>query len=278
MGLPDRAASYRKRGFTLKKEKNGFYFLLSCMSVALFLLIWYFCTDVLHLTTNITLPGPVKIVETFIYKLNHTAPDGGTLIQHMTASLKVALAGYALGILIGVPTGIFMAWYKPVDLLVRPVFDFVKAVPGLAWAPLMIIILGIGFTSKAVTIFIAGMVPCVLNSYAGIKQTKDVHMWVARTFGASRSQMLFKVAIPTALPYIMTGIRVALGASWMSIVAAELIASSRGLGYMIQQCRGIYRPDVIIVGMLAIGFLGSILTWIIGLIEKIVVKGRSHDA
>lgn len=261
----------------MKKEHNGKYFLISCMSVLTFLLVWYICTDVLKLTTNITLPGPFKIVQTFIYKLSHTAPDGGTLMQHMVASLKVALAGYALGIIIGIPTGIFMAWYKPVDLLVRPVFDFVKAVPGLAWAPLMIIIMGIGFTSKAVTIFIAGMVPCVLNSYAGIKQTKDVHMWVARTFGASRKQILFRVAIPTALPFIMTGIRVALGASWMSIVAAELIASSRGLGYMIQQCRGIYRPDVIIVGMLMIGFLGSVLTWMIGLIEKIIVKGRSHN-
>ena len=94
-------------------------------------------------------------------------------------------------------------WVQPVSYTHLDVYKR----QGLAWAPLMIIILGIGFTSKAVTIFIAGMVPCVLNSYAGIKQTKDVHMWVARTFGASRSQMLFKVAIPTALPYIKMCIR-----------------------------------------------------------------------
>ena len=123
-------------------------------------------------------------------------------MEHMWASLQVALAGYALSIVIGIPIGILMAWYKPVDLLVRPVFDFVKAVPGLAWAPLMIILLGIGFMSKAVTIFISGMIPCVLNAYAGIKQTKDVHVWVARTFGASRKQILFEVAIPTSLCFI----------------------------------------------------------------------------
>ena len=142
---------------------------------------------------------------------------------------------------------------------------------------MMIILMGIGLTSKVVTIFISGMIPCVLNSYAGIKQTRDVHMWVARTFGASKKQMLFKVAIPTALPYIMTGIRVALGASWMTIVAAEMVASSSGLGYMIQQCRGIYRPDVIIVGMLMIGFLGSLFNMLLGLIERAVVKGRNYD-
>ena len=260
------------------KDKNTKFILISCCSVIVFLAVWYICTDVLKLTTDVTLPGPIDIVETFFYKLNHTAPDGATLMEHMWASLQVALAGYGLSIVIGIPIGILMAWYKPVDLLVRPVFDFVKAVPGLAWAPLMIILLGIGFMSKAVTIFISGMIPCVLNAYAGIKQTKDVHVWVARTFGASRKQILFEVAIPTSLPYIMTGVRVALGSCWMSIVAAELIASTKGLGYMIQQCRGIYRPDVIIVGMLTIGFLGSILTYIIGLIEKAVVKGTKHDA
>lgn len=196
-------------------------------------------------------------------------------MQHMYASLKVALMGYALSLVIGLPLGIFMAWYKPVDLLARPVFDFVKAVPGLAWAPMMIILMGIGITSKAVTIFISGMIPCVLNAYAGIKQTREVHIWVAKTFGASKRQMLFKVAIPTALPYLMTGARVALGSSWMTIVAAEMVASSKGLGYMIQQCRGIYRPDVIIVGMIMIGFIGSILNIMLGYIERAVVKGRN---
>ena len=262
----------------IEKRNKKKYILISALSLLVFLTVWELVTDVFQVFSSLTLASPIQVVETFFYKLNHTAPDGGTIQAHMWASLKVALSGYALSLIVGIPLGIFMAWYKPVDFLARPIFDFVKAIPGLAWAPLMIVLLGIGFASKAVTIFIAGMVPCVLNAYAGIKQTKDVHLWVARTFGASRMQMLFKVAIPTALPMIMTGARVALGASWMSIVAAELIASSEGLGYMIQQCRGIFRPDVIIVGMLCIGALGSLVTWVIGLIEKKIVKGRNHDA
>ena len=253
------------------------YFAISCTSVAVFLGIWYLCTAVLGLARSTSLPDPVTVVETFIYKLNHTSPDGATLMQHMYSSLHVALMGYALSIVIGIPLGILMAWSKWVDLLASPVFDFVKAIPGLAWAPMMIILLGIGVTSKGVTIFISGMIPCVLNSYAGIKQTREVHLWVARTFGATRTQMLFKVAIPTALPYIITGARVSLGACWMTIVAAEMVASSSGLGYMIQQCRGIYRPDVIIVGMLMIGFLGSLLNGVLGIIERMLVKGKDYD-
>ncbi|WP_367924666.1 ABC transporter permease [uncultured Ruthenibacterium sp.] len=257
--------------------KSRKYFIISCLSVLVFLGVWYLCTKVLGLVEPTSLPDPVSVVQTFFYKFTNKAPDGATLMQHMYSSLRIALYGYFLSIVIGVPLGILMAWYKPVDMLARPVFDFVKAIPGLAWAPMMIVLLGIGLTSKAVTVFISGMIPCVLNAYAGIKQTREVHLWVARTFGASRWQMLFRVAIPTALPYIMTGVRVSLGACWMTIVAAEMVASSSGLGYMIQQCRGIYRPDIIIVGMVMIGFLGSLLNALLGVIERMVVKGRNYD-
>jgi len=138
----------------------------------------------------------------------------------------------------------------------------------------MIVIFGLGIASKAAVVFFSAVVPCVLNSYTGIKQTKDVHLWVARTFGATNLQKLFTIAIPTALPHILTGVRVALGASWVAIVAAELLGATRGLGFMIQQSRGIYRTDIIIVGMLAIGICGGILTSILTWISNLLLKGR----
>lgn len=137
----------------------------------------------------------------------------------------------------------------------------------------MILLFGIGITSKIVTVFLSAFVPCVLNSYTGVRQTKEVHLWVGQTFGASNFQMLLYIAVPTSLPLIMTGIRVALGASWTCIVAAEMLASTKGLGYMIQQARGIYRPDIIICGMIAIGVIGALFSWILSLVENQVVKG-----
>lgn len=253
--------------------KKKSYWYLSVLSIALFLLIWYFCCDVLNLTEDTTLPGPITVLKTFIKKLNSTAPDGATLIQHIGASLKIAMLGWLMGVIIGTILGIIMAWYKGFDLFVRPLFDLIRPVPGLAWIPLMILLFGIGLTSKVVTVFLSSFVPCVLNSYTGIKQTKDVHLWVGRTFGATSLQMLFRIAIPTALPMIMTGIRVALGASWTCIVAAEMLASTKGLGYMIQQARGIFRPDIIICGMIAIGIIGAAFSYLLSLIERIVIKG-----
>lgn len=243
------------------------------LSILLFVGIWWLCCDVLKMTKSSTLPGPVTIAGAFLKKLTSTAPDGATLPEHIFSSLRIAMGGWAMGVLIGTPLGILMAWYKKIDLFVRPVFDLIRPVPGLAWIPLMILLFGIGLTSKIVTVFLSAFVPCVLNSYTGVRQTKDVHLWVGQTFGASNFQMLCHIAVPTSLPLVMTGIRVALGASWTCIVAAEMLASTKGLGYMIQQARGIYRPDIIICGMIAIGVIGAVFSWILTLIEKQVVKG-----
>ena len=167
-----------------------------------------------------------------------------------------------------------MAWHKSVDLLVKPVFDLLRPIPPIGWIPIMILLLGIGIWAKVAVIFIGAFIPCVINSYTGIKQTSTIHLWVGQTFGATRRQMLWKVAIPTALPVIFTGLKVSLGISWMTLVAAELLASTKGLGYMIQVSRTIGRADVIVVGMLVIGVVGLLLAYILDVLEKIFVKGR----
>ena len=259
------------------KKKDNFWY-LSIISIVGFLAVWWFCCDVLKLTSSATLPGPITVAKTFIKKLSSTAPDGATLLSHISSSLQIALGGWAMGVVIGTPLGICMAWYKKVDLFARPIFDLLRPIPGLAWIPLMIILFGIGITPKIATVFLSAFVPCVLNSYTGIRQTKDVHLWVGQTFGASDFQMLKHIAVPTALPMIMTGIRVALGAAWTCIVAAEMLASTKGLGYMIQQARGIYRPDIIICGMIAIGVIGAVFSGILSLIENTIVKGVRRDA
>ena len=117
------------------------------------------------------------------------------------------------------------------------------------------------------------MVAMVINSYSGIKQTKTVHLWVGQTFGASNWELLTKIAIPSALPMIFTGLDVALGSAWTTLVAAELLASTRGLGFMIQQARGIFRLDIIIVGMIVIAITGSVLSGLIRKLGNKLVKG-----
>lgn len=256
-----------------KEHKQLFYVVVSIISVAVVVVFWWVCTDVLKLASTTTLPSPIKVFKTFIVKFYNPSPDGSTMIEHMASSLRIALTGYLMGITVGVPLGILMAWYKNFDRFVRPLFDLIRPIPGIAFIPIMISLFGIGLLSKAMVIFLSALIACVVNTYSGIRQTKTVHLWVGETFGASNFQLLTKIAMPTSLPMIMTGTKVALGASWNALVAAELLASVRGLGFMIQQSRGLYRPDIIIAGMIAIGIIGAFLTWLLGLLEKAVLKG-----
>ena len=254
------------------KKKNQYWY-LSVLSIVVFLGIWWLVTDGLHVFSETMLPSPFRVVKAFIEKFSNPKPEGATMLVHIASSLKTVLSGYLLGVVIGIPLGICMAWFKPVDRFLRPLFDLIKPIPGIAWIPVMITLFGIGLLGKAMIVFMTAFIACMVNAYSGIKQTRDVHLWVAQTFGASNLQQLFTVAIPTALPMIMTGLRVALGAAWSAVIAAELLASSSGIGFMIQQCRGLARPDIIIAGMIAIGLIGTLLTWLLGLLEKLVLKG-----
>ena len=255
-----------------RKEKIKFG-IVSVFSLCVFFTIWYVCTAVLHLKPDYILPSPVQVVEALIGKLTNTAPDGATLFGHIAASLKVALSGYLLGALVGVLLGIAMAWFRRVDMFVTPLFDLIRPVPTIAWIPLMILWFGIGLGVKSAIIFVSAFVPCVINSYSGIKQTKSVHLWVAQTFGASRKEMLFTVAIPTALPLIFTGLRISLGTAWMTLCAAEMLASNKGLGYMVQINRSLARADLIVVAMLTIGLIGTLFTVGLNALERRFVRG-----
>jgi ABC-type nitrate/sulfonate/bicarbonate transport system permease component len=257
----------------MKKKIIDKYTVYSILSIFTFLLIWYLSTSVFGFINTRVLPGPDIVLKTLIGKFTNPNPDGKTLLVHIKSSLQVALTGYGIGLVIGVPLGICMAWYKKFDYFARPLFDLIRPVPGIAWIPLMIILFGIGLISKAMVVFLSSFTACVINSYSGIKQTKIVHLWVGKTFGYSNTRLLFKVAIPTSMPMVLTGMRVALSTSWGALVAAELLASTAGLGFMLQLARSLMRSDLVIAGMVAIGGIGALLAVLLSLLEKALLKG-----
>ena len=250
------------------------YLLISLLSLGLFIFLWYLVTDILTLFPPQALPSPTRVVNSLLRKFSRRAPDGGTMMEHVFASLGLAMYGFSLGAVIGIPIGIAMAWSRKADLLITPIFYFLRPIPPIAWIPLMLIFFGIGQTAKAAVIFVSTVTNCILNSYIGIKQTKDVHVWVARTFGAGSMKTLFKVAVPSTLPMIFAGLSLSMNLAWMSLVAAEMLAADKGLGYMIQYARMMARVDLVIVGMVMITIIGAILNKILTSIEHAVVKGR----
>ncbi len=255
----------------MKKEKRQInYQWVSIASVVTVVIVWQ-----IYATINAggVLPTPVSVIKALLSKITNPNPDGALLHQHLLSSLKIALSGYVIGLIVGIPLGICMAWYTKFDWFARPLFDLIRPIPGIAWIPVMIVLFGIGVFPKAMVIFLSSFTGCVVNSYSGIKQTQSVHLWVGQTYGASNFTLLRRIAIPTALPLIFTGMKTALGTSWGALVAAELLASTMGLGFMIQQARVLLRVDIVIAGMIVIGIVGAILSALLSLLEKRILRG-----
>lgn len=256
-----------------KKSSALEYYLISVASLVAFFGIWQLLVE-LEIVSNRVLASPSQVAVTFAYKLTSAGIDGATLGEHFIASFLLALTGFVLAASIGVMLGLTMGWFKKFDTIINPFFEILRPIPPIAWIPLSILWFGVKLPAKAFIIFLSAFVPSVINSYTGIKQTKPVLIQAARTFGASNVQIFFKVGIPSALTMVFTGLKVSLGASWMALVAAELLASTVGLGYMIQMARNFGRPDIIIVGMLTIGATGALLAIGLDKLEKKVNTGR----
>jgi len=246
---------------------------LSVLSLGIFLLFWYALVR-FEIIAETLLASPEQVLTTFISKLTNRAPDGATLGAHFRTSLTLALTGYISAVCIGAPLGLLMGWFKRVDEIVKPLFEMIRPIPPIAWIPLAILWLGIGLPAKAFIIWLSAFVPSVINSYAGIKLTEPVLISVSRTFGASNWETFIRVGVPSALPMVFTGLRLSLSSAWMTLVAAELLAATEGLGYMIQMGRTLARPDVIIVGMLTIGCTGAAMGFLLERLERKLAPWR----
>jgi len=271
MNKPSKAKDPLGRG---RGCSSYMYTMLSAAGVLSFLFLWQIALEA-GLLSDRYVSRPTELIFLFFQKFSDTTPDGSTLPVAILASLKVSLTGLIVAIFTGIPLGMLMGWYKGIDKFVRPLFEVLRPIPPISWIPLTIVWLGIGLKAKAFIIFFAAFIPCVINSYTGIKLTSKTLINVAKTFGASNFTTFIRVGIPSAMPMAFAGIRVALGNAWSTLVAAEMLAATAGLGYMILMGRSFARPDIIMLGMIVIGALGALFTGVLNFFEKKVIKWRA---
>ena len=248
-------------------------FLLGVISIFLFLVVWQLlCT--FHVVKENALVSPLEVIRSIFIKIGDTRPDGNTLLENIWSSFKLAMIGFCLALVIGLPLGLLMGWYRPLDRFVRPIFEIIRPLPPIAWIPIVIVLLGIGIVAKSFIIFFTTFVPIVINSYTGIRETNPVYINFAKTCGYSNWRIFLTVGIPSAMPLAFAGMIISLGNGWGTLVAAEMLASSSGLGYMISMGRSYGRIDIIIAGMLVIGLIGLALTTALEAMEDYVLKWR----
>ncbi|KQV12251.1 hypothetical protein ASC97_13925 [Rhizobium sp. Root1203] len=191
--------------------------------------------------------------------------DAATVLEHVGWSLLRVLSGFLLGAAAGAFVGIAAGWYRLFGLVARPLIELLRPIPPLAWIPLAIIWFGLGEPSKFFIIFLAAFFPVVTAAYHGISNIDPILLRAARTFGLTGMPLLLRVAVPAASPDLATGVRIGWGLSFGVLVAAELIAADRGLGYLIINERNTGGSvGVIVVGILLIGFMNLVTDAAIG--------------
>jgi len=246
---------------------------LSILSSACVIVAWYLITSVFQLVPPHFLPSPLLVIDDFL-RISRVPFAGHTLAGHVLISFKLVLWAFLMAVVAGVSLGIVMGWYPVIDRLVNPIFQIVRPIPPLAWIPLAIVWFGIGTASKVFVIWLSAFVPSLINTYIGMKMVDPVLINAARVYGARDRALLYDVAIPSSIPLILTGIRLSLNNAWMTIVAAELVAATGGLGYIMQIARRTLEPSVIILGMLSIGVLGTVMTRLVMILERKICPWR----
>ena len=227
---------------------------LSLATLAVLLVIWW-AVAAAHWVSPLFLPAPGQVLNKL---LTIASPQGfmdATLWQHLAASLGRIVVALLAATIIGIPVGIAMGLSPTVRGILDPLIELYRPVPPLAYLPLMVIWFGIGETSKILLIYLAIFAPVAMSALAGVKSAQQVRIRAAQSLGASRAQVLWLVILPGALPEILTGLRIGLGVGWSTLVAAELIAATRGLGFMVQSAGEFLATDVVLAGIAVIAFI-----------------------
>ncbi len=260
MGLDSTVASKMKAVFRSR------YFLY-ILSICLFILFWDLAAILKLLGTF--LPRPIEVLQQ-LWTLNIETFASRTLVGHLGASLRRVFLGWLIAVTIAIPLGVFMGLNPYVRAIVKPVFDLFKPMPPISWISLSILWFGLGEESKIFIIAIGSFVPCVLNAYNGIRLIDPALYDAARMLGASRRQEILEVGFFASAPAIFAGLQISLSIAWSCVLAAELVGSRSGMGFIIILGMNLSMPAMIIAGMIVIAVTAWVISVLMGLVEKLI--------
>jgi taurine transport system permease protein len=231
---------------------------LRIVGVAALLVIWWFAADRTDNPTIIPSPGAVwhQLILTSTTHDGTKGYQGYTLLQHLLISLRRILLGSAIGVLVGLPLGLLMGTVAWIRIIVEPFVTFLRALPPLAYFSLLIIWFGIDEEPKIWLLAIAAMPPVAVAAAAATAAAPIGLVEAARALGARRLQVLSGVVLPAAVPEITTGIRIAVGIAYSSVVAAETVNGLPGIGGMVRDAQRYNQTDIVILGIIVIGLSG----------------------
>ncbi len=212
-------------------------------------------------------PNPFEVIRQFLHAF--TEPIGRNLMhEHILISLRRVGTGFLLGAAIGVPLGLIMALSKTLRAFFMPLFSIVRPIPGLAWIPLAILWFGLGESSKYFLICMTALVGITVQTFNGALNVDPLLMGAGQMLGAGKFQLFFNVLLPSTVPYIFLGLQGSFAGAWCAVIAAEMIRSDEGVGWIIFNGMNYANTTQVIVGMLAIGLEGLITSSLLKALER----------
>ncbi len=230
---------------------------LSALGLLLFFGVWTVSAWV-ELAPRKFLPLPWEVLQRGITLVGETF-SGQTLQGHLAASVERFVRGFGLAVLVGVPLGLLMGWYRWLDNVITPLFDSLRFIAPIAWVPFAALWFGTGIGGPTMIIFAGAFPPCLINAYRGARYVDRKYIEAAQVYGASGPRIVHEVLLPASLPSIIAGLRVSAGAGWQSLIGAELIAANSGIGLMMVRGQAALDTSIVMVGMIAVGVFGLLI-------------------
>ncbi|MDR3165109.1 MAG: ABC transporter permease [Synergistaceae bacterium] len=249
-----------------KKKNISDLFFFSLIVPAILVVIWELACNYGLIRMTI-LPSPSRVFDAFMRQIAN-----GSLQKNIAVSLRRVIFGYALGASLGVTLGTMMGLFTPLEKSLRFLLEILRPIPIIAWVPVMILWSGIGERSKIIVIAIGTFWTVLINVIDGIRNVDKKYIEVSTIFMKSRLDVITKVVLPAASPNIFTGLRIGVGSAWISVVGAELIAASSGLGFLISYSRELAQPASMLVGVFTIGVIGWVINRLLHSLERFLLK------
>jgi ABC-type nitrate/sulfonate/bicarbonate transport system permease component len=249
-----------------KPMSRSEYASLTLLGVVLFLGIWYTAAWS-GISPRKFLPMPHDVALEF-YRLFREPFVGHTLAVHLISSFQRFLYGFLLAVAVGIPLGLLMALSSKVQKIVSPIFESIRFVAPIAWVPFAALWFGTGMGGPLLVIFMGAFPPVLINTYRGAVYVDKKYIEAAKMLGSGPIRLMTQVLLPASVPSIVAGLRISAGLGWQSLVGAELIVASSGVGYMMVKGQASIQTATVMSGMIAIGLIGLLIDIILRKAEK----------
>ncbi len=234
------------------------------LPLAVLVVIYFLWDGAVLVSRSDIFPRPYQVFLGIVELVQH-----GLLLKYVVASLFRVSVGFTLAVLIGVPFGLLLGWFKPAFLAFNPIIQILRPISPIAWIPLAILWFKVDDRAPIFLIFLSSVFPIMVTAVAAVQNIQPVYVRAAQNFGVSQFDLFRRVIFPACLPQIITSLRIALGIAWLVVVAAEMIAVNSGLGYLIIDARNAgKRYDLVVAGMLLIGVIGLTLDFLVRRLES----------